>query len=109
LDRLEAELEPIFIYFKRSRQPDESFGNFCDRVGLAAIHQFADAYTSELLSTDVNGDEALNGNSVLKVRHRITVEKHQYAQLQALASQTGKKVSQLAGEAIAKYLEQVSD
>jgi sulfite reductase (ferredoxin) len=109
LDRLEAELEPIFVYFKQSRQPDERFGNFCDRVGLEAIHQFSDAYTPDLLNAGVNGNEALTDASVLKVRHRITVEKHQYAQLQALASQTGKKVSQLAGEAISKYLEQTSD
>jgi sulfite reductase (ferredoxin) len=40
LDDLEAVFEPVFTYFKKERQPEESFGDFCDRVGLDAIHQF---------------------------------------------------------------------
>jgi sulfite reductase (ferredoxin) len=31
---LESFLEPIFVYFKQDRQAGESFGDFCDRVGL---------------------------------------------------------------------------
>jgi len=41
INNLEAELEPVFVYFKQSRQLDEKFGDFCDRVGLEAIRQFA--------------------------------------------------------------------
>jgi sulfite reductase (ferredoxin) len=37
LQNLEAELEPVFVNFKKSRQPGESFGDFCDRVGFDAI------------------------------------------------------------------------
>lgn len=40
LDDLEAVFEPVFTYFKKERQAGESFGDFCDRVGLDAIHQF---------------------------------------------------------------------
>lgn len=40
LDDLEAVFEPVFTYFKKERKPGESFGDFCDRVGLDAIHQF---------------------------------------------------------------------
>jgi sulfite reductase (ferredoxin) (EC 1.8.7.1) len=36
----EAFLEPIFVYFKQKRQLSESFGDFCDRVGLESIRQF---------------------------------------------------------------------
>ena len=41
LNDLEAELEPVFVYFKQSRQLDEKFGDFCDRVGLEAIRDAA--------------------------------------------------------------------
>jgi len=44
INDLEAELEPVFAYFKQSRQLNEKFGDFCDRVGLEAIRQFAAAY-----------------------------------------------------------------
>lgn len=36
---LESLLEPIFVYFKESRNSGESFGNFCDRVGFDAIRE----------------------------------------------------------------------
>jgi sulfite reductase (ferredoxin) len=41
---LETALEPVFTYFKKERQLGESFGNFCDRVGLDAIRQFVSPY-----------------------------------------------------------------
>ncbi|MBD2082247.1 sulfite reductase, ferredoxin dependent [Leptolyngbya sp. FACHB-17] len=40
MDDLEAVFEPVFILFKKERKPGESFGDFCDRIGLDAIHQF---------------------------------------------------------------------
>jgi sulfite reductase (ferredoxin) len=43
---LESFLEPIFVYFKTSRQSGESFGDFCDRVGFDAIREFAAKYQS---------------------------------------------------------------
>jgi sulfite reductase (ferredoxin) len=41
IDDLETTLEPVFTLFKKERQSGESFGDFCDRVGLEAIRQFA--------------------------------------------------------------------
>ena len=38
---LDIFLEPIFVYFKKSRKSKESFGDFCDRVGFDAIREFA--------------------------------------------------------------------
>ncbi len=37
IDDLETFLTPIFTYFKQDRKPAESFGDFCDRVGLESI------------------------------------------------------------------------
>ena len=41
IDKLEAELEPALVLFKKSRQSGETFGGFCDRVGLNAIRDAA--------------------------------------------------------------------
>jgi sulfite reductase (ferredoxin) len=42
--QLEATFEPIFVYFKQGRQSGESFGDFCDRVGLDSLHKFSETY-----------------------------------------------------------------
>ncbi|NDJ17622.1 sulfite reductase, ferredoxin dependent [Myxacorys almedinensis] len=44
IDDLETTFEPVFTYFKQDRKPGESFGDFCDRVGLDAIHQYVAAH-----------------------------------------------------------------
>ncbi len=36
---LESLLEPIFVYFKKSKKKKERFGDFCDRVGFDAIRE----------------------------------------------------------------------
>lgn len=46
IGELESTLEPIFILFKKDRLSQESFGNFCNRIGFAAIRAFATGYTS---------------------------------------------------------------
>lgn len=116
---LEVGLEPIFVYFKKDRQAGESFGDFCNRVGLESIRTFAEQYQSEppvmvssyAATVHTANDEAVTDAEVVvtngnKIRRRITVQEDLYAQLQALADQQGKKISQLAGDAIAAYLEQ---
>lgn len=40
MDDLESVFEPVFTLFKKERKSGESFGDFCDRIGLDAIHQF---------------------------------------------------------------------
>ena len=40
MDDLETVFERVFTLFKKERKPGESFGDFCDRFGLDAIHQF---------------------------------------------------------------------
>jgi sulfite reductase (ferredoxin) len=110
----EAFLEPIFVYFKQKRQKSESFGNFCDRVGLESIRQFvtnyqsADSMTTEINDLDVtssNGDEnetATAGGG--KVRRRISVRDEIYNELKEEAARQGKPITQLATEAISRRL-----
>ncbi|GGA19635.1 hypothetical protein CYANOKiyG1_34310 [Okeania sp. KiyG1] len=64
INDLEAELESIFIYFKQQRQPDESFGDFCNRVGIEAIRQFVTNYQSSFsMNTDINNSTLTSINS----------------------------------------------
>jgi sulfite reductase (ferredoxin) len=44
LDDLESTFDPIFRFFKAERQLNESFGDFCDRVGTDMIHATAPSF-----------------------------------------------------------------
>ena len=99
IDELEKGLEPIFVYFRESRQGQESFGDFCDRVGLETIRQYVENYTS----TDARHLESATppqGGS----RHRIGITHDVYAQLKAASEQQGRPMSQITAEAVLAYL-----
>lgn len=51
-DELLATVRPLFVLFQRDRHGDETFGDFCHRVGTDALHAFADSFTPELLPTN---------------------------------------------------------
>jgi sulfite reductase (ferredoxin) len=38
------ELVPVFVYFKQARQPGESLGDFCHRIGVEGLLAFANEY-----------------------------------------------------------------
>ncbi|NES06827.1 MAG: sulfite reductase, ferredoxin dependent, partial [Okeania sp. SIO2F4] len=64
INNLETELERMFIYFKQQRQPDESFGDFCNRVGIEAIRKFVTNYQSSFsMNTDINNSSFTSINS----------------------------------------------
>lgn len=116
IDDLETTLEPLLVYFKQDRIPDEPFGDFCHRVGFAALREFSESYEPvaqlEVVSgaaPDVEPVAIADSPAVTiapqpKVRRRVTVKESVYADLQAAALQTGKSVSLLANEAILAYL-----
>jgi len=108
---LEVGLEPILVYFKQSRQPGESFGDFCDRVGMEAIRNFTVTYQSEPL--DPQSDTGLINEIVMplsaaqiggKSRHRISVRPDIYTRLKEAATLHGKPMAQLTAEALEAYL-----
>jgi sulfite reductase (ferredoxin) len=107
---LEAFLEPVFVYFKQNRQPGEGLGDFCDRVGMEAIRQFASTYELGTVTPAEQHDASASEVELTvtrpagKVRHRITVRPDLYARLVETAAQQGKPVSLVAGEAIEAYL-----
>jgi sulfite reductase (ferredoxin) len=40
-DELVDTVLPLFVFYKQSREPGESFGDFCTRVGIEALQAFA--------------------------------------------------------------------
>jgi sulfite reductase (ferredoxin) len=110
IDDLEQTLEPIFILFKKSREAGESFGDFCNRVGLDAIRDFAAGYQAAIAPVPVIEIPAeIPKGKVEKIpariRRRVSVKENLYTRLQEAAASQGKPISQLANEAIAAYLE----
>ncbi|MGA7936106.1 MAG: sulfite reductase, ferredoxin dependent [Kovacikia sp.] len=107
VDDLETAFEPVFVYFKQSRKAGESFGDFCDRVSLDAIHQYVATYQPDQLASEENGaatDLTPPKSASTRVRRRITVQEKLYTRLLETASLKGLPVSQLANEAIEAYL-----
>ena len=93
---LESFLEPIFVYFKKSRKSKESFGDFCDRVGFDAIREFASTYEPQ----------AANGAN--KSRHRVNLKEEVYSKLKGVAESQGKPMTQLVTEALEAYFQNLS-
>jgi sulfite reductase (ferredoxin) len=131
-DQLETQLEPIFVYFKQSRQPGESFGDFCSRVGFASIGEFAASYEQETvappevtddsdglveamadsvtadITEDSNGQTVAITNTTIatnKSRHRISIQNDTYDKLKAAATRQGKPMSELVNAAVEVYLQ----
>jgi sulfite reductase (ferredoxin) len=44
-DQIVATLVPVFAYFRQDRQPEESFGDFCDRKGQEDLAAWAEQYS----------------------------------------------------------------
>ncbi len=93
---LESFLEPIFVYFKKSRKSKESFGDFCDRVGFDAIREFTTTY------------EPQTANSASKSRHRVNLKEEVYGKLKEVAQSQGKPMTQLVTEALEAYFQNLS-
>ncbi|MEH2234029.1 MAG: sulfite reductase, ferredoxin dependent [Nostoc sp.] len=93
---LETFLEPIFVYFKKSRKSKESFGDFCDRVGFDSIREFAASY------------EPQTANSANKSRHRVNLKEEVYSKLKEVAESQGKPMTQLVTEALEAYFQNLS-
>ena len=92
-DDLETTLEPVFTFFKKRRRKDESFGDFCHRLGFEAIRAFAESY-----------GKPPTGRSTPDQRKRVTLRDAIYLQLQDVALAQGKTMADLATELIDKAL-----
>lgn len=117
LEKLEEYLEPIFVFFGKERQGQESFGEFCDRVGFDAIREFTVGYESAPVSPQsdqgaVNEVAQPPESATAPVarrksrRYRISVYDDLHARLKAAADDQGKSMTQITAEALETYLKQ---
>jgi sulfite reductase (ferredoxin) len=90
---IESFLEPIFVYFKKSKKSKESFGDFCDRVGFDALREFAAAYEPQ--TTSEGG----------KSRRRVSLKHEVYTKLKEAATAQGKPMTDLVHEALEAYFQ----
>jgi sulfite reductase (ferredoxin) len=127
---LETQLEPMFVYFKESKEAEESFGDFCNRVGFDAIREYAANYETKKVAPGVSDDsdglvetmadsttaavtEETEGKTVAidntaiakKLRHRVTVRDEVYSKLKQASESKGKPMTEMVNEAIKAYLE----
>ncbi|MBE9181321.1 sulfite reductase, ferredoxin dependent [Oculatella sp. LEGE 06141] len=94
IDDLEATLEPLLVYFKQEQarhSEPESFGDFCNRVGLEALRQFATSYKQGAVS--------------IKSSHRIGVRNEMYDRLKSASVSQGKPMTELVHAALEAYLD----
>ncbi len=94
IDHLESFLEPLFVYFKQSRQAAESFGEFCGRVGFEALRQFSENYTP-LKSTGKRRER--------KHQHRVSVPDEIFNQLKQASTAKKRPMNQIIQEALEQY------
>jgi len=93
---LESFLEPLFVYFKQERQEDESFGEFCHRLGFEALRQFSDSYQAK----------ASGASLVRKNKNRVSVDDQLFAQLKEASVKENRPMNQIIGDALTAYFEQ---
>jgi sulfite reductase (ferredoxin) len=93
---IESFLEPIFVYFKNFRKYEESFGDFCHRLGFDALREFAATYQPQ---TTTNPS---------KSRHRVSIRDEVYAKLKQAATAQNRPMTELVNEALAAYFEKLS-
>lgn len=91
---LETFLEPIFVYFKKSKKPKEKFGDFCDRVGFDAIREFSATY-----------EPPTNNDLLGKSRRRVSLKDDLYLKVKEAAQLQGRPMTELVNEAIEAYFQ----
>ncbi|GBE90543.1 sulfite reductase, ferredoxin dependent [Nostoc cycadae] len=107
---IESFLEPIFVYFQKSREADESFGDFCSRVGFDAIREFAAQYQPEAVAvttpeTPLQVVTTKKKAAPSRSRPRISLYDEVYSKLKETATSQGKSMTEVVNEALKIYLQ----
>ncbi len=97
---LESFLEPLFVYFKQERQENESFGEFCHRLGFEALRQFSASYQVKNLASTGDRTPALRDR---KNQNRVSVADELFIQLKELSVTEKRPMNQIINEALIAY------
>ncbi|MDJ0648463.1 MAG: sulfite reductase, ferredoxin dependent [Xenococcaceae cyanobacterium MO_188.B19] len=96
---LEAFFEPIFVFFKRERKSQESFGVFCHRVGFDAIRQFSANYKLGSYMEETT----TKTKKFRKNQKRVSVPDELFPRLKEASQQEGRPMNQIIAEALNDY------
>ena len=96
---LETFLEPIFVFFKRDRKPQESFGVFCNRVGFDAIRKFSANYKLGSYMEETTTKKP----KFRKNQKRVSVTDDLFPRLKEASQQEGRPMNQIIAEALNDY------
>ncbi|WP_197671874.1 sulfite reductase, ferredoxin dependent [Geminocystis sp. NIES-3709] len=100
VNELEKFLEPLLVFFRDNKENNETFGQFCYRVGFDALRTFADKYKSSkkkiMTQTEKKSRKKRN-------EHRISVNEEWYQKLKTTSSEQKKGMNQIVSEALEAY------
>jgi sulfite reductase (ferredoxin) len=91
VNQLESFFEPLFVYFKQDRKPQESFGEFCDRVGFESLREFSASYQPI---------------QERKNQRRVSVPDGTFEKLKAASLAEKRPMNQIVEEALTAYFAQ---
>jgi sulfite reductase (ferredoxin) len=99
---LEKFFEPIFVYFRDKKQKEESFGDFCHRVGFDAIRNFVATYKPGKTKAKA-AKKAPKKRRVRQHEHRISVNDDWYQKLKTTSAKQKRPMNKIVIEALEAY------
>ncbi len=103
ITELEKFFEPIFVFFRDKKQQNESFGDFCNRIGFEAIRKFTKKYKPMTNTKKTRTKSTEKRPRVRKHEHRISVSDTVYEKLKTIASDDKKPMKTIIQEALDAY------
>jgi sulfite reductase (ferredoxin) len=97
---LEKFLEPLLVFFRDSKENNETFGDFCNRVDFDALREFADKYKASKKKVMKKGEKQSRKK---RNEHRISVNEEWYQKLKTVSSEQKKGMNQIVSEALSAY------
>lgn len=97
---LEKFLEPLLVFFRDSKENNETFGDFCNRVDFDALRTFADQYKPSKKKVMKKGEKQPRKK---RNEHRISVNEEWYQKLKTVSSEQKKGMNQIVSEALSAY------
>ncbi|PSF37485.1 sulfite reductase, ferredoxin dependent [Aphanothece hegewaldii CCALA 016] len=99
-EQIETFLEPLFVYFKQSKTQDESFGEFCHRVGFDSLREFSATYQP---SDRVPMKKTTTPRKDRKNQNRVSVPDEMFVRLKSAAIEEGRPMNHIINEALEAY------
>ncbi|HAC63672.1 MAG TPA: sulfite reductase, ferredoxin dependent [Cyanothece sp. UBA12306] len=91
---IEKFLEPLFAYFKQEKTEQESFGEFCHRLGFEALRAFSESY------------KPIKPRRIRKNQHRVSVPDEMFERLKKASESEKRPMNHIVADALAAYFSQ---